>query len=39
MATFHDDIVARMTSLFNYSLNCDFHENIAHFHTVNDFSK
>ena len=32
MATFYDDIVAGITSLFNYSLNCDFHENMAHFH-------
>ena len=39
MATCYDDIVAGITSLFNYSLNCDFHENMAHFHNINDFSK
>ena len=39
MATFYDDIVAGITSLFNYSLNCDFHENMAHFHNINDFSR
>ena len=39
MATFYDNIVAGITSLFNYSLNCDFHENMAHFHKINDFSK
>ena len=37
MATFHDDIVAGITYLFNYSLNCDFHENMANFHNINDF--
>ena len=39
MATFYDDTVAGITSLFNSSLNCDFHENMAHFHNINDFSK
>ena len=39
MATFYDDILAGLTSLFNYSLNCDFHENMAHFHIINDFFK
>ena len=39
MATFYDDIVAGITSLFNYSLNSDFHENMTHFHNFNDFSK
>ena len=39
MAIFYDKIVAGITSLFNYSLNCDFHENMAHFHKINDFSK
>ena len=40
MATFYDDIVAGITSLVNYTLNCHFPENMAHFHNIwNDFLK
>ena len=39
MATFHDDIVAGIVSLFNSSMNCDIHENVGLFHNINDFSK
>ena len=39
MATFYDDIVAAIVSLFNSSMNCDIHENVALFHTINCFSK
>ena len=33
MATFYDDIVAGIVSLFNSSMNCDIHENVALFIT------
>ena len=39
MATFYDDIVAGIVSLFNSSMNCDIHKNVALFHNINDFSK
>ena len=39
MATFSDDIVAGIVSLFNSSMNCDIHENVALFHNINCFSK
>ena len=39
IATFNDNILAGITSLFNYSLDCDFHEDMAHFPNINDVSK
>ena len=39
MATFYDDIVAGIVSLFNSSMNCDIHKNVALFHNINCFSK
>ena len=39
MATFYDDIVVGIVSLFNSSMNCDIQENVALFHNINDFSK
>ena len=39
MVTFYDDIVAGIVSLFNSSMNCDIHENVALFHNINVFSK
>ena len=39
MATFYDDIVAGIVSLFNSSTNCDIHENVALSNNINCFSK
>ena len=39
MANFYDDIVAGIISLFNSSMNCDIHENVALFYNINGFSK
>ena len=39
MATFCDDIVAGIVSLFNSSMNCNIQKNVALFHNINDFSK
>ena len=39
MATFYDDIVAGIVSLFNSSMNCDIHENVALFYNINGFFK